>query len=186
MIKRICNILSTVILIGMVLIAAILLVPYLFGFQPLAVLSGSMEPTYHVGSIVFVKKAVPEEIAAGDVITFRLSGLDYPATHRVVTVDPDKRVYVTKGDNNTSQDGEIPFDSLIGRASTFSVPLLGYVSRYIRTLPGILIACGVVLLVVLLTFLPDLLGKPEQKREAAAPPGDAAPDSQDPPAAAGP
>lgn len=182
MIKRICNILSTVILVLMVLVAAILLVPYLFGFQPLAVLSGSMEPTYHVGSVVFVKKAAPEDIRVGDAITFRLTGLNYPATHRVVSIDPDKRVFVTKGDNNTSEDGEIPYDSLIGRAAAFSVPLLGYVARYIRTLPGILIACGTVLLVVLLTFLPDLLGKPNAPPAA---PEAAADDSPDPPEDAG-
>ena len=54
MIRKVCNILSTVLIVLMLLIAGVLLVPYLFGYRPTAVLTGSMEPTYHVGSVIFV------------------------------------------------------------------------------------------------------------------------------------
>ncbi len=59
MIKKICSILSTVLMVLMVLVAAALLVPYLFGYRPMAVLSASMEPAYPTGSVVFVKKWSP-------------------------------------------------------------------------------------------------------------------------------
>lgn len=82
MIKKICSILSTVLMVLMVLVAAALLVPYLFGYRPMAVLSASMEPAYPTGSVVFVKKVEPAEIEIGDPITFHREGLAEPITHR--------------------------------------------------------------------------------------------------------
>ena len=81
MIKKICSILSTVLMVLMVLVAAALLVPYLFGYRPMAVLSASMEPAYPTGSVVFVKKVEPAEIEIGDPITFHREA-DYPSGHR--------------------------------------------------------------------------------------------------------
>ena len=66
-IKKIFNILSNVCYIG---ISIYLLVsfPILLGYKPLVVLSGSMEPTYKVGSIIYYEE--PGEINKGDVIVF--------------------------------------------------------------------------------------------------------------------
>lgn len=144
----------------MVLVAAALLVPYLFGYRPMAVLSASMEPAYPTGSVVFVKKVEPAEIEIGDPITFHREGLAEPITHRVIAIDTDARIFTTKGDNVSGVTDTVPFDSLIGRSSQFAIPLIGYVAVNIRTLPGILIACAVLLVVVLLAFLPDLFTKP--------------------------
>lgn len=159
MLKKICNALSAMILVVMILIAGVLLLPYAFGYQTLAVLSGSMEPAYHVGSIVFVKKVPADEIKVGDPITFRLSGEAAFATHRVVRIDKDKKQFVTKGDANNMEDGPTSFESLVGRASNISVPLLGYISVNIKTPKGILAATGVIVLIVLLSFLPEIFTK---------------------------
>lgn len=164
MFKKICNIFSAVILTVMALIAGVLLIPHVFGYQTLAVLSGSMEPAYHVGSIVFVKSMPPEEIKVGDAITFRLSG-DTVATHRVVKIDSAKKQFVTKGDANDAEDGPTDYSSLVGRASRFSVPLLGYLSVYIKTRQGILAATAVAVVVILLTFLPEILDKDTTKAQ---------------------
>ena len=159
MLKKICNALSAMILVVMILIAGVLLLPYAFGYQTLAVLSGSMEPAYHVGSIVFVKKVPADEIKVGDPITFRLSNEATFATHRVVRIDKDKKQFVTKGDANNMEDGPTSFESLVGRASNISVPLLGYISVNIKTPKGILAATGVIVLIVLLSFLPEIFTK---------------------------
>ncbi|MGL4284256.1 hypothetical protein [Eubacterium aggregans] len=53
--RKAYNIVTTIILILLVGLAAIMMLPRLLGMTPLAVLSGSMEPTYHVGSLIFVK-----------------------------------------------------------------------------------------------------------------------------------
>ena len=62
MIRKVCNVLSSVLLVLMLLIAGVLLVRYLFGYRPTAVLTGSMEPGDHVGSVSFVQEVEPEEI----------------------------------------------------------------------------------------------------------------------------
>ena len=164
MVKKLCNVLLCIIIGTMVLIAGALLAPYLFGYQPLAVLSGSMEPDYPVGSILYVNKSIkPDELKVGDVITFSLDDQTV-ATHRLVQIDEAKQEFVTKGDANDTADGARSFDTLIGRASTFAVPYLGYISQNIRTPKGIVTAIGAVLVIFLLIFLPDVL-QPTKKEE---------------------
>ena len=63
---------------------AILLVGLKFtGLQIYTVISGSMEPTYHVGSLIYVKKVDPSTLKVKDPITFELSDKTI-ATHRIV------------------------------------------------------------------------------------------------------
>ncbi|HEX3039239.1 MAG TPA: signal peptidase I [Caproiciproducens sp.] len=161
MFKKICNILSSVILVVMAAVAGILLIPYLFGCQTLTVLSGSMEPAYHVGSVVFVQKVKPEEVKVGDAITFQL-GNGMVATHRVTSIDTNKRQFVTKGDANNTEDGPTDFDKFVGRASNISIPYLGYVAVDIKTPKGIMAATGLIVVIVLLAFLPDIFTKEKE------------------------
>lgn len=67
-----------------------------------AVASGSMEPEYKVGSLVFAKKAEPENIRPGDCITYTFGSST--VTHRVVAVDYEQRTCITKGDANEKED----------------------------------------------------------------------------------
>ena len=166
MLRKICSVLSGIILVVMVLVAVVLLLPYAFGYQTLAVLSGSMEPVYHVGSIVFVQKVPATEIKLGDPITFRLTGQNMMATHRVVKIDTDKKQFITKGDANNAEDDPTSFESLVGRASNFSVPWLGYISVNIKTPKGIMAATGVIVVIVLLTFLPEIFTKEPEEPQA--------------------
>lgn len=143
--------------------AAVLLLPYAFGCRPYAVLSGSMEPKYPVGSLIYVKPVGPEEIRLNDPITFTLpGGGTTAATHRVVAIDPEAKTFTTKGDANTAADQPIPFSRLIGRASSFSVPYFGWLSIFIRTRQGMLAAGCLILMIVLLSLLPELF-RPDEK-----------------------
>ena len=73
MVKKICNILSTIIIVLLACVAALLIVPKILGMQAMAVLTGSMEPNIHVGAIVFVKQTPWEELTVGDVVTYKLT-----------------------------------------------------------------------------------------------------------------
>ena len=141
--KKLWNGLTTV-LVALVVILAILLVGVrLVGLTPYVVLSGSMEPTYHTGSLIYVKKADPFTIAAGTPITFMMDE-DTIATHRVVGVVPDEEDstvirFRTKGDANDAEDGTlVHYKNVIG-TPVFSIPYLGYVSDYITNPPGMYI-----------------------------------------------
>lgn len=147
-----------IILVILVAIAGTLLVPMLFGYQTYAVLSGSMENEIHVGSIVLVKKAQAADIQEGDVITFHLDEKNI-VTHRVVEINEQEKTFTTKGDNNPSVDLEtVPFSKLIGKAE-HNIPMVGYISIYIKTMPGILTAVGVALVLIILIFLPEVVKK---------------------------
>ena len=75
--------------IAVVLLAVALVGVRLIGLNPYVVLSGSMEPTYHVGSLIYVKDVDYKELKDGDPITFMLSE-DAIATHRIIEVLVDK------------------------------------------------------------------------------------------------
>ena len=84
--KKVWNVVSSILVALVVILALLLVGARVAGLQVFTVLSGSMEPTYHVGALIYVKKTAPEDIQAGDVITFMLNETT-TATHRVVAVD---------------------------------------------------------------------------------------------------
>ena len=86
-VRRIWSIVSSAVLGLIVLLALALVGVRALGLTPYAVLSGSMEPTYHVGSLIYVKKVDPAEVQVGDPITFVVNDDLLVATHRVVDVE---------------------------------------------------------------------------------------------------
>lgn len=113
--KKVWNFVTTAILIVLLLGIAIMYIPKIFGIQPMIVLSGSMEPTYHVGSLLYIKNADANEIAVGDPITFYLDD-NTLVTHRVVEIDKKNQTYTTKGDANEKEDGSpVSFDKVLGK-----------------------------------------------------------------------
>ena len=157
LIKKICNIVSSVILILSAAVAVVLLFPHIFGYKTYTVISGSMEPTLHVGSLVIVKQTSPEKIITGHIITFTMTGNNpLMATHRVVSIDNTKGTFTTKGDANNTNDGPVEFNRLVGRI-VFSISYLGFLVVYIKTQAGILLVAGVLIIMLLLTFIPEIL-----------------------------
>ena len=70
--RKVWNAVSSVLVALVVLLAVLLVGVRLVGFQVFTVLSGSMEPTYHTGALIYVKKADPYTIQVGQPITFLL------------------------------------------------------------------------------------------------------------------
>lgn len=167
-VKKTWNIISTVLVALVVLLALLLVGARIFGLQVFTVLSGSMEPTYHTGSLIYVKKVDPYTIQSGQVITFMLDE-DTIATHRVVAVVPDEEDasvirFRTKGDANASEDGGlVHYKNVIG-TPVFTIPYLGYVASYIQHPPGMYVAIAAGAVLLMLTFLPDIFA-PEEKTE---------------------
>ena len=85
-IRQIWNSFTTLLVIVVMLLAAALVGVRLFGLTPYAVLSGSMEPTYRVGSLIYVKDIAPEDVTVGTPITFVVNEDLLIATHRVVDI----------------------------------------------------------------------------------------------------
>lgn len=164
--KKAYHIFTTVLLVILILAAAVLFLPKFVGMTPLAVLSGSMEPTYHVGSLIYVKDADPEEVQVGEPITFKISD-DTMVTHRVVAIDTDARTFQTKGDANDNVDGgAVAYENLVGKP-VFTIPYMGYLAVYANTTTGMIITVTIILVILILTFLPDFLMKGDDEEEKA-------------------
>ena len=165
---KLWNIISTLIVILIVILAILLGGVRLVGLRPFAVLSGSMEPTYHVGSLIYVKSCDPEDVQVGDPITFVLDENLTVATHRVIDIDPDGEHFYTKGDANDAADGApVYYKNLIGRP-VFTIPYLGYFSNWITNPPGMYVAIAAAGVFLILLFLPDVLKKADEADRRAA------------------
>ena len=164
-IKKIWDTVSTVLVILVVAFAVFLMGSRLVGLQVFNVISGSMEPTYSVGDLLYVKTVDPDSVKVGDPITFVLNEDLVVATHRVVGIDKENRQFTTKGDANETEDAApVHFNNLIG-VPVFAVPLLGYVSAYIQSPPGMNVAIGLAVVLIGAVFLPDLFTKNNKQEE---------------------
>ena len=176
MVKKIWNGVSTALVVVVVLLAVLLAGARLLGLQVYTVLSGSMEPQYHVGSIIYVKEVEPSELKVGDAISFLISE-NTVATHRIIEIlpdddDPNVIRFRTKGDNNDIEDtNPVHSNNVLGKV-VGTIPLLGYVSDFVQNPPGTYITLGAVFVLILAVFLPDIFGnaralKVEQEQEKA-------------------
>lgn len=166
--KKIWSIVSTALVVIAVLCAVFLAGSRLVGYQCYNVISPSMEPTYMVGDLIYVKAVDPQTIREGDVITFLVNEELVVGTHRVVRVDAQRQLIYTKGDANDVEDqSPVHFNNVIG-IPHFSIPKLGYVSDFIQHPPGSYITIGIGVILILAVFLPDLIGK--KKKEDPLPP----------------
>lgn len=162
--KKIWNITSTVLVALVVIIAILLMGSRLIGFQCYNIISPSMEPQYKVGDLIYVKKVAPSSIKVGDVITFVANEDLVVGTHRVVRIDTEKQCFYTKGDANEIEDSEpVHYNNVIG-VPQFSLPKLGYVSNYVQNPPGMYITIAVGILLIIVVFLPDMIGKKKAQK----------------------
>lgn len=159
----------TTALVALVALAAMALVGVrVVGLTPYAILSGSMEPAYGVGDLIYVRRADPADIRVGDPITFVLNEDLVVATHRVIEIDPLNQLFYTKGDANEVADGApVHFNNLLGKP-VFAIPALGYLSSYIAQPPGTYIAICVGAALLLLLILPDLLSVADRADQKTA------------------
>lgn len=126
--NQLFKMLSWIVIAAIVIYLAIA-APIIFGYRSMVVLSGSMEPTYSVGSIIYYHECEFEELEVGDPVTFYAG--ESLVTHRITTVNGLSRTVVTKGDNNMSED-PVPVEGnkIVGKATDFSIPYAGYFVSY--------------------------------------------------------
>jgi signal peptidase I len=163
-VKLVWNIISWLLVAVVVALAVLLVGMKALGFQVYAVLSGSMEPTYHVGSLIYVKSVDTDDIQVGDAITFMLDE-NTLATHRVTQVieDSSSVSFKTKGDANNNEDAEAVSAQNVLGVPKFSIPYLGYVANYIQNPPGTYIAIAGVCVLLILVFIPDIFAKKKEE-----------------------
>jgi len=163
--KKIWNGVNGVLITAAALLAIALVGIRLIGIEPFVVLSGSMEPEYPVGSMVYVREAEAAELEVGDVVTFNI-GNGVRGTHRIIEVieENGKRSFLTKGDANEYADNNPIFPGDIVGKVIFSLPYLGYLAAFIQQPAGRYAMIAVLAVLLLLLILPDLIF-PEPKEQ---------------------
>ena len=208
---KVWNVITTVLVALVVLVAVLLVGVRVAGVQPLYVMSGSMEPAFHVGSLIFVQKIDPAMIEVGDPITYTINESGDYSTHRVVAVEVRETgsrfvedengqtvldesgapmieeypleetayYFQTKGDANNAPDGTPVYYKNVVGVPRVTIPYLGYLAHWLQTPRGRIMGITIAAVIVILTFLPDLLKWVEdgdKKKESTEQP--AAPDAE--------
>ena len=117
--------------------------PMPLGFGSAVVLTGSMEDVLHPNDLIFVAKQKSYKV--NDIVVWSTGGT--PVVHRIIEMDADGGVITTKGDANNIADDPIPLSKVKGKM-IFRIPLIGFIPRFVRTMPGMIIT-----LVLLFTLL---------------------------------
>ena len=131
-------------------IYALICAPMIFGLKPEVVTTGSMSPTYKIGTIIYYKKVDQSEIQVGDAISYRMNNGEI-VTHRVIKIENGD--YITQGDANNTRDlSPVPFSSVEGKIVGPVIPILGYGVAFVNThIFVVLIVVGILLAEFLLS-----------------------------------
>lgn len=129
--------------------------PTIFGHEMYVVLSGSMEPHIHVGSVIFdAPHFHVNQLAVGDVITFKSpDDSSMLITHRIHSIIHKGNLleFQTKGDANPTPDPFlVPAQNVVAQYSNFTIPYLGYYLEFVKTKLGmglVLIVPGALLII---------------------------------------
>lgn len=138
----------------------IIFIPKLFGYNPLVVISGSMEPTLKVGGLLYYEEIDINDFKEKDILVYELK--DHIISHRVV--EHLDNGFITKGDATDSYDSSIVSDNqVLGRGTNWSIPLLGYYADFIfrhKYILKILLSIGIIDL-----FVDYLIKRKEKQNE---------------------
>ena len=147
-------ILSVILFVNMVILISSFVnpdeVPSFFGWKPFITLSGSMESEIYAGDLAIVKEVDTEELKKGDVIAFRQD--DIVITHRIenIVMEDGRKRFVTKGDNNNTEDIMPVYEDMIEGKYLFKISKLGNVAMFIQTPLGIVVVLAIPILLLVL------------------------------------
>ena len=144
-IRKILSVIVSVIFVLMLLVIVVQRVTgnkfNLFGYGIYTVVSGSMEPEYHVKDLILAGKADPKDINIGDDIVYLGNSESVKGkivTHRVINKYDDgngKYRFYTKGIANNLSDPELNESQILGVVKT-KLHLFSFCSQIINNTVG--------------------------------------------------
>lgn len=126
---------------------------YIFGYRPVFIMTGSMEPFLKTNGVVLTKEVKSiNDIEEGDVITYHVdtdTGSAIKITHRIIDIDKEGFI-TTKGDNNMVSDN---YDLTIDNVESKVVFVCNWTASIIswwNTTSGKILILGIPTCIVLL------------------------------------
>ena len=112
----------------LLLIYLLIFVPSIWGYKPLVIISGSMEPTLKVGGILYYKEIGYDKYKKEDIVVFKSN--KYLISHRII--ETNNIGFITKGDANKNADSNIlTVNKILGKGTNWSIPYIGYYADFI-------------------------------------------------------
>lgn len=169
--KKILSIIILIILIPILLISLVILInsyirpneiPSFLGWKPFIVLSGSMESQIYAGDIAIVKQVDTNTLKKGDIIAFKEN--DIVITHRIdeVIQEDETTKYITKGDNNNTQDSGYVLPEQVEGKFEFKIARLGNLAMFIQTPLGMIVCLSIPILILIVIQINDSKKDKEQ------------------------
>lgn len=126
--------------------------PMPFGYGAAVVLSGSMEPEFSEGDLIFVKET--ESYKQNDIVVFQDG--NSLVVHRIIHIDGE--TITTKGDANKSADKPINVSAIQGKV-LFGIPFAGNVVRVVKT------PFGTIFIIAAAIFFIEISRRNENKKD---------------------
>ena len=119
--------------------------PSIFGIKTFTIISNSMNPTFEIDDIIFVKETNADQLQKGDIISF-VQGRDI-ITHRIYNIEKNNNeiIFITKGDaNNTTDINKVKVSQIEGKC-IFKISKLGKVLTILKNKVVFLIIIAVLI-----------------------------------------
>lgn len=120
----------------------------LFNYNMYIITTDSMKPSINSGDIIITKRGKEQNLNIGDIIAFNKQG--DVITHRIIDIkenQDNKKTYITKGDNNNTQDKQgVLYNEIVGK-QILKIPLIGKVALLMQNNVYILILIIVILII---------------------------------------
>ena len=164
--KYILKSISYIIIIAVACFAMMLVGVKLFGIEVYTVLSGSMEPEYKVGSLIYVDEIDTDDLKENDIITFKLTD-KVVATHRIVEIvdENGRKKFRTKGDANEEVDENLVSSANVIGKPIFTIPHMGYVANFIQTNSGRNFICVIFTLLMIFVIIIDSITSDKKEKK---------------------
>lgn len=122
-------------------------IPSILGYKPFIVLSGSMETEIYKGDLVVVKNTDTKTLKKNDIIAFKDKD-NYVVTHRIVELitDGGQVKFVTKGDNNNTNDHDYVRESDIEGVYKFKIQGAGNVLLVMQKPITLIVTLAIILI----------------------------------------
>lgn len=141
-------------------------IPSFFSWKPFIVLTGSMEQEISSGDLAIVKEVDTNTLKEGDIIAFKVDNI--VITHRIVKIidDNNEKKFITKGDNNSTQDEGYVKDGQIEGIYKFKIKGLGDIAMFLQTTKGVVLCLSIpIVLLILLQIIQNIDNRREMKQK---------------------
>ena len=137
--------------------------PSIFGIKTFTIISSSMEPTFKIDDIIFVKKIDENQLQIGDIISF-IQDKDI-ITHRIEKIEKNESglVFITKGDANSTTDiNKVKLSQIEGKY-IFKISKVGKIFYILKN--KVVFIIGTIILIICYIIENNKISKKIERKE---------------------